>query len=621
MVEPGLFRSFSDMPRKTKPPKDRTSLIISVVFHAVLIGGIAFWAYKTGKLEQLRQAVLQYVRAEKKEQKKPEPVQQKAAPAKLPPINQGLPPAASSGTRRAVAADAPTAPGESFFQDTRQQVQGPGSGGAAPVAAPKPQPVVPKATALPSPAIFKPPAPSTIKSLLQERAKAAASIEAIGTEQISRTGSSDAGAVLNRVAGASIVEGKFAVIRGLSDRYVTTTLNGGEIPSADPYRRSASLDLFPAQIIDKVVVAKTFTPDKPGAYTGGGIDIITKSFPDKPFATFSFGTAYNSQATGNDKFLTYSGGSLDWLGMDDGTRALPSAVANSSIPQPIYNTGRSTSPDFSNRVAQATLSNDVTRAMGTTQFAPTQQAPPPDGNFFFAAGDTTHFLERPVGAFASLSYKNEYRFYDDGIVRRYEPSGTNQLKTRDFVDSLSLQVVNWSAMASVAGQWSENHQTAFNFFFNQNAVSSARAQSGTNESDPGVTFYSYRLQWVERNLQTYQFKGLDQFPELGGARLDWLVGLTSTSQDEPDNRFFNMLTGDGTNYQTGLNNLPNPAEPTRYYRTLEEHNLNPKLDLTIPFRTASVYEGELKAGWLGSVADRNFWERDIYYKGSRAVRR
>jgi hypothetical protein len=88
-------------------------------------------------------------------------------------------------------------------------------------------------------ATFTPPAKTTIRQLLEERAKAMAATAAIGTEQISRSGSSDAGAVVTKVAGATVVEGKFAVIRGLSDRYVTTTLNGGEIPSADPYRRAA----------------------------------------------------------------------------------------------------------------------------------------------------------------------------------------------------------------------------------------------------------------------------------------------------------------------------------------------------------------------------------------------
>ena len=116
------------MPRK--PQKDRTSLIIATVLHVVLIGGVVYWAYKTGKLEQIRQAVLQYVKGEKKEEKKPEPIQQKQAPApKLPPINQGMKAPESSGTRRAVASEAPASPGgESFFQDTRKQAEGASSG-------------------------------------------------------------------------------------------------------------------------------------------------------------------------------------------------------------------------------------------------------------------------------------------------------------------------------------------------------------------------------------------------------------------------------------------------------------------------------------------------------------
>ena len=145
----------------------------------------------------------------------------------------------------------------------------------------------------------------------------------MGAEQISKAGASDAGAAVTKVAGATIVEGKFAVIRGLSDRYISTTLNGANIPSADPYRQSASLDLFPSQVIEKVVASKTFTPDQPGAFTGGGIDIVTRSFPENAFLSGSLGTAYNTQASLNDHSLTYKGGGLDWAGMDDGSRALP----------------------------------------------------------------------------------------------------------------------------------------------------------------------------------------------------------------------------------------------------------------------------------------------------------
>jgi hypothetical protein len=135
--------------------------------------------------------------------------------------------------------------------------------------------------------------------LLSSRQRAAAISDAIGSDAFSRYGSSDAADIMAKVSGTAVVDGKFAVIRGLSDRYTSATLNGAEIPSADPYRKSVQLDLFPAGQIDRVVVSKTFTPDQPGSFTGGNINIVTKSFPEKPFFKFSLGTSYNTQASLN----------------------------------------------------------------------------------------------------------------------------------------------------------------------------------------------------------------------------------------------------------------------------------------------------------------------------------
>lgn len=308
------------MGRPSKVRKDRTSLVIATVLHALLIGGIAYWAYKTGQIEKIRQAYLTYVRGEKKEKKEePKPIQQKpVAPKQLPPINQGLSPAASSGNRRAVASDAPAAAGgETFFLDTRKQVTGPSTASTGATINVQTKVVAPPPVSRPT---LQASRPSTIKAALLERAQATANIESFSSEQISKTGVSDAGDIVGKVAGATVVDGKFAIIRGLPERYASATLNGGEIPSADPYRKSVQLDLFPAGMIDKVIVVKTFTPDQPGGFTGGAIDIIAKSFPERFQFSLSAGVGYNSQATFNDGFLTYSGGGTDWLGWDDGKR-------------------------------------------------------------------------------------------------------------------------------------------------------------------------------------------------------------------------------------------------------------------------------------------------------------
>lgn len=607
------------MAQKRKPQKDRTSFIISAVLHVVIIGGVIFWAYKTGKLEQMRQAVLQYVRSDKKqpdEEPKAAPVKQAAAP-KLPPINQGLPPTASgSGTRRAVAADAPASAGDTFFQDTRRQVDRPTDTAAA---APKPQ-APPARAAAPAPpkvppSLFRSSAPSTIKALLQDRAAASAAIESFGSEQISKSGVSDAGAIVNKVSGATLVDGKFAVIRGLSDRYVTTTFNGAEIPSADPYRRSASLDLFPAQVIDKVVVAKTFTPDQQGSYTGGGVDIVSKSFPSRPFVSLSLGGSYNTQSTFNDDFLTYKGGDLDWLGMDDGTRALPSPLNNynTKIPPRVDTTGPRTNPNYTNNIQSAEALNRYTKLMGTTQFAPDREAPPLNHNFAVAMGDTAFLFGRPIGVFGGLNYRHDYNFYTDGVSRRYIPAGDGQFRVgKDYHDTLAQDVVNWSANATVAMRLHEDHDLALNYLFNQNGQDYVRLQEGRQDNQPSAQFYQNRLQYTERSLSTYQVKGEHRMPALSDLKFSWLAALSDTSQDEPDVRFFNYYN-DGGAWSTSNNNLPDPSDPTRYFRTLEEQNKNLKADFALPFRLAAADAGEIKFGQFYSSADRSFEERQIYY--------
>jgi hypothetical protein len=609
------------MPRKTGEKKDRTSLVISLVLHLIIIAGVGYWAWKSGVAEKVARKILGIVRTEKQEKKPDAPVQTRTPPPQLPKINEGLPPPPSSGTRRAVAADAPDAAGDSFFQDTRKQVAGPGGASGGPtqrlevpkILTPPPKPTVPA---------FKPAGPSTIKELYVERAKAAAATEGFGSEQIAKTGVSDAGAIIGKVSGATVVDGKFAVIRGLSDRYVTTTFNGAEIPSADPYRRAASLDLFPAQIIDKVNVAKTFTPDQPGTYTGGGINIVSKSFPERPFINVSVGGAYNTRATGNEDFLTYDGGSRDWLGMDDGSRAIPKELSDQNLKiltPPPPNTGRPGTPEHRTNVMNIKKADALTKAMGTAQFTPTRQAPPADHNFSLAAGDTTHLFRKPFGIFAGLSYRRDYRFYDDGVSQRYISSAgkTGEFEVaRGSVDQRSTDTVNWSAMLNLAYQLHPDHEVGFNFLFNQNGDNVVRMQPGaTNIESTDKLLFSQRLQFIERNLTTFQLKGTDRFPYLRDGQFDWLVASTETTQDEPDTRFGNYIF-DGTQNRVGDNAVPDPNFPSRYFRELDEQNLNIKLDYTQPFSLLRR-DGALKFGVFDSQTERTYFDRKVSYQGER----
>jgi TonB-dependent receptor len=453
------------------------------------------------------------------------------------------------------------------------------------------------------------------EQILFERQKSAGMTEALGSDFLSKVGAGNAAESIAKVSGATIVEGKFAVIRGLNDRYVSTTLNGAIIPSADPYRQSASLDLFPAQVIDRVVVAKTFTPDQPGTYTGGGIDIVTKSFPEKPFLSLSLGGAYNPQANLNNRFLGYEGGGHDWAAMDDGTRALPKELEGQVPPAAPPSTGATNASNYATyqqKLRDAYALDRMTRAFGTTDFAPTRETSPLNHNFSLAGGGSTPVFDGLFGYFAGVSYKHDYSFYENGVSRRYWNG--DEIKS-SYRDARSIDQVNWSGMVNLGYRPFENHQFGFTFFYNQNSVDDSRIQDqGFEQSDEASVFRKFNLYWTERNLNTYQMKGNHVFPDVGDVQFDWLVALTQTTQDEPDARFFNDRDA-GNGFETGGNFIPSPSNPTRYFRNLEENNRNVKLDWTVPFSNWTADEGKVKFGVFDSFSKRTFTDRAFGYQG------
>ncbi len=166
---------------------------------------------------------------------------------------------------------------------------------------------------------------SAAQSLLQDRIEDDALIDSLEAESISRMGDSTVAATLRRVSGLTLVNDKFVYVRGLGERYSSTSLNGAFVPSPDLTRNVVPLDLFPSAIVSSLSVQKTFSPDISANFGGGAVDIVTTPFPDKG-SNFSFeiGSGMNTES---DDRITYAGGKDDKWGNDDGTRAFPEALA------------------------------------------------------------------------------------------------------------------------------------------------------------------------------------------------------------------------------------------------------------------------------------------------------
>ena len=147
--------------------------------------------------------------------------------------------------------------------------------------------------------------------------------QVISAETIKRSPDKNTGEILKRIPGTSVQEGKYLVVRGLSDRYNQAMLNGILLSSTEPDRKTFSFDIFPAAMVDNIVMNKTFIPELPGEWAGGLVQVQTKDVPSSTFFNMQLGTGFNSNTIGST-FLQSSGGKMDWLGVDDGTRALPS---------------------------------------------------------------------------------------------------------------------------------------------------------------------------------------------------------------------------------------------------------------------------------------------------------
>ena len=170
----------------------------------------------------------------------------------------------------------------------------------------------------------------SVKSLLIAQKNSANVSDGISAETIKRTPDKSTSDVLKRISGASIQDNRFVIIRGLNDRYNAAFLNGAPLPSSEPDRKAFSFDIFPSNMLDNLIITKTASPDLPGDFAGGVVQINTKSVPDKDFQTLTIGSGYNTITTWKNQ-KTYEGSSTDWLGFDNGKRDIPSTIPSTEI--------------------------------------------------------------------------------------------------------------------------------------------------------------------------------------------------------------------------------------------------------------------------------------------------
>jgi len=442
---------------------------------------------------------------------------------------------------------------------------------------------------------------NTENALLSVKGKSTSLIDGISSKQISKMGDSDAAGALKRVTGLSVEGGKYVYVRGLGDRYSKITMNGASIPGLDPNRNTVQMDIFPTSIIENMIVSKTFSPNLPGDFSGGHIDITTKTFPSKLNLEFSSSFGYNPQANFINNYLSSEGGKFDMLGIDDGTRNIPAEAANV--------------PFYSNPNKE--ILGSITKAFNKTM-EPVNTKSSINQSYTFAIGNKTKLLGKQLGYNFGLSYKKAYNHYNNGQTGYYKLTGFNETQLNQeysYADTKSNTDILIGGIASIHYKLNKNNKIGINIIRNQNAENSARYMYGEAQTDEVGAYRQTRtIKFVERALTSFQAKGDHTFSKIANTNISWTSSYTISQQDEPDLRFFTNghfpnQAGTSAEYEISPSKY---KVPTRLFRNLWENNLNNRLDITVPFNF-NGNNAEIKAGTYHVYKSRIFSEQQFDY--------
>ena len=446
-------------------------------------------------------------------------------------------------------------------------------------------------------------------ALLRLRQRAPAVSDAIGADVIARAGASTASDALGKVTGASVVGGRYVVMRGLQGRYLNVQLNGATVPSADPDNNAVPLDLFPTGLLDNIITTKTFTPDRPGDFTGGSVNLATRDFPTSLTGSVGFSTGFESMVEPGSDLLFVPEAQLSVFGRPSGDLGIPEA-ARGEIP----------ALSLSERNdANAQRLDAVTDAFSPI-LAPGLRSAPVDQGVSFSIGNQVQLAGRPLGFIAGLNWSRGYDGFSGGTNQTFKglrtDGGVQVVPTFSATPgaggatAAGSEEVLYGGIANLSYGLSSLSRVGLNLLYNRSAEAEAftadgRYLDGTLDAD--FTRESRSLLYQERSIASAQLKG-EHALSAGGVRVDWMTSLARTDQDEPDYRvFFNDVrpTDGGPVYR--IDRAVYTA-PTRYFRNLGETGVSGGVDVTAPLALVGAAD-QVKVGGFVGLRDRSFRER------------
>jgi hypothetical protein len=421
--------------------------------------------------------------------------------------------------------------------------------------------------------------------------------QVVSAEAIRRSPDRNTSEVLKRVPGTSIQEGKYLVVRGLADRYNQAMLNGILLSSTEPDRKTFSFDIFPAPMIENIVINKAFVPEFPGEWAGGLVQVNTKDVPSTGFLNVQIGTGFNTQTIGND-FYTYKGGKYDFLGFDDGTRALPSSMPHKS--------------DFNllNQQEKTNIRKDFKNIWSTQKNS--SNFLPVIGRAFQLNGGFNKSIggDNRLGGVVSVTYNRAFKRLNYNNAFYSIQNKTASLNFDYNNDKFSEEVLA-GALGNLTLQLGKNNKISWKNILNVNTSDYVINRTGKDfEADPvnGENIRATELAFKANTFFNTQLSGEHNFPSIK-SKLRWYGSFSILDQYIPDQRRiqYNQPAAGGP-FALLISNSRSQKSGSRYYGFLNDYVYTFGGDATKNFTWLNRSQS-VKAGYMFQVKDRLFDSR------------
>jgi len=429
--------------------------------------------------------------------------------------------------------------------------------------------------------------------------------DGVSSAQMSRSGDSDAADALKRVTGVSVMDGNSVYVRGLGERYTNTQMNGVPVPSPDPEKKTVPLNLFSTSLLESITAAKTFTPDLPGVFAGGSVNIRTKAYPDNRSFNLSLGSTLNMYGTSNVHYLTTRGGSTDIFGYDDGTRVLPSDVPENIR---LYEHNNELGSQLKER--RVYLGN-IGRSF-ESEFTVQQQQPGTPISFGVNYGDRFNpTRDFEWGFFSNLKFSNGYN-YNRMVNREYSIQDESLVAIKDMTSDESAYNTNTGFTLSTGFKYKDNHKVKLHYVYTHDSKNSVRLTEGYADNiDHGLFLKEY---YVEKTLNNTSLSGRHTLNAPFEQRIDWSVTAGISQLLEPDVKNLNYRQrdeGDRSYFQMDTYSW---SAGTREFTTGDDMNGNIDLNYKAIFADRYDVKYKFKAGLRMQGKSRQFEKRSFYHK-------